>query len=50
LENPELRTTHNMNCFPYSPLYDADMAVSRYYHYVNIVFNDDQKSLKLNYN
>ena len=36
----------NMNCFPYSPLYDADMAVSCYYYYVNVIFNDDQQSLK----
>jgi len=37
-----------MNCFPFSPLYDAEMEVSRYYHYVNILFNNDHESFKKN--
>ena len=41
-----LELQHNMNCFPISPLYDADMVISCYFHYVNILFNDDQESLK----
>ena len=31
----------NMNCSPYSSLYDAEMMVSCYLYYVKILFKDD---------